>query len=334
MFAGVGNLPKLHLHQSIFNGAAPMSSRAQVVDSERQTMPPQAYLFLLAGLAAISCASIFIRFAQDEQIPSLVIAAGRLSIAALLLTPFTLRKHLADLRALKPADLGLGVASGVLLAVHFATWIASLEYTSVLISVVMVTTSPLWVAILEVVFLRARLRPVVIGGLIAALGGGILIGVGGGTGMETGSNPVLGSLLALTGALAIAIYLVVGRKLRAMLPLMPYIWLVYGCAAITLLLALLLSGTPVTGYSSQGYLWVLALALVPQLIGHTSLNYTLRYMSATFVSVATQMEPIGSALAAFIIFREQPGPLGLLGSVVILAGVLMVSYGQQKKSDE
>ncbi len=295
----------------------------------RSTMPPHAVLFLAIGLIAMSFASILIRYAQTDGVPSLFIAAGRLTAAALILTPFALSRHWAVLRMLRRGDLLLAGTSGALLALHFATWIASLEYTSVLVSVVLVSTSPLWVALLEWVFLRARLRPLVIAGLVVAILGGVFIGLAGGSTM-TGSDPTLGGALALTGAVAIALYLVIGRKLRARLPLLPYIWLVYGCAAVALLLAVAVTGTSVTGYSTQSYVWILLLALLPQLIGHSSLNYALRYLSATFVSIVTQMEPVGSALLAFVVFREQPAPLQIAGSAAILAGILLATFGQKQ----
>ena len=300
----------------------------------RSTPSPRLYLIVLAGVAAVSFAAIFIRFAQAEGLPSPVIAAGRLTIAALLITPVALRSHRDALRTLDKRDLLLAAASGLILAVHFATWIASLEYTSVLISVVFVTTSPLWVALLEVTFLRARLGRLVVGGLLIALAGGILIGLSGGTesasALDEGS--LFGGLLALAGAVAIAIYLVIGRKLRGKLPLTPYIWLVYSFAALFLLALVILSGTPLTGYSAGGYLWIVLLALIPQLIGHTTFNYALRFVPATFVGIMTQMEPIGSAIAAFILFRETPLPLQIVGSAAILVGVALATLGQSQKS--
>ena len=291
----------------------------------RRATPPRVYGAVAVGLLAMSFASIFIRFAQNEGVPSLVIAMGRLTLAALLLTPVVLARHRGVLRLLRRGDLLLAAASGALLATHFATWILSLEYTSVLVSVVLVTTSSLWAALLEFFFLRVNLRPVVIAGLLLAIAGGVIIGLGGAGETAPGSHPVLGGALALTGALAMALYLVIGRTLCLRIGLLPYIWLVYGCAAMTLIAVVVLTATPVTGYTPQGYLWVALLGLAPQLIGHTSLNYALQYMSATYVSIATQMEPIGSALAAFLIFRERPAALQIVGSLVILAGVIVAS---------
>jgi drug/metabolite transporter (DMT)-like permease len=294
--------------------------------------PLQVFAVVLIGVLATSTAAIFIRYAQGEGLPSLVIAAGRLTLAALLLTPFALRAHRPELAALTRHDLVLGAASGFFLAIHFATWIASLEYTSVLISVVFVSTSPLWVALLELFFLRVRLGALVWFGLIIALIGGIAIGTAGGGGDDVGSNPVLGGALALAGAVAIAVYLVIGRKLRAKLSLLPYIWAVYGFAALFLIAFVIVAGLPITGYSPNGLIWIILLALVPQLVGHSSFNYALRYLSATFISIATQMEPIASAILALIIFREQPTAAQVVGSLAILAGVLLAIWGQNRDS--
>ncbi|HLV34471.1 MAG TPA: DMT family transporter [Spirillospora sp.] len=294
--------------------------------------PWQTYAVLAAGLAAVSLAAVFIRLAQGEGIPSLVIAAARLTIAALILTPLTLPRYLVHLRQLTRRDLLLVSVSGLFLALHFILWITSLELTSVLISVVLVTTSPLWAALLEALFLKTRLTHLVMIALVLAIGGGIMIGVPDHEGaISFGSNPLLGSLFALGGAVAVAIYLVIGRSVRPKLPLLPYIWLVYGIAALFALLAVLLTGSQVMGYAPAGYLLLLAVALFPQLIGHSSFNYALKHLSATYVGVASQLEPVSSALLAFFVFREVPSSLQLLGSAVILVGVVLATIGQQKQ---
>lgn len=299
--------------------------------------PYQAYAVLIAGIIAVSLSAVFIRMAQNEGIPSLLIAAARLTIAAVLLTVPTWSRHSAHLRSLSRSDLLLAGVSGIFLALHFATWIASLEYVTVLVSVVLVTTSPLWVALLEVAFLRARLGRIVVVGLIIAFCGGLLIGLPSPAADTTiapisaGSAPFLGGTLALIGAVAVAIYFIIGRKLRADLPLLPYIWLVYGCAALTLIIVVAFGGIPVTGYSTNGYFWLLMLGLVPQLIGHSAFNYGLRYFPATYISVASQLEPIFSAIMALILFREIPGSVQIIGSLVILAGVLIATLGQARK---
>lgn len=292
------------------------------------------FAFLAVGVLAASMSSILIRFAQNDGLPSLLIAAGRLTVAALLLTPAALTRHRADLSRLRRIDLLMAGASGFMLAIHFATWISSLEFTSVLISVVFVTTGPLWVALLEFAFLRVHIKQIVIVGLVVAVAGGILIGVTGSSDSAAGGQPLLGGALALCGAVAFAIYLIIGRRLRAKLTLIPYIWLVYSFTAVFLLALALFTATPVTGFPASGYAAVVVLALLPQLVGHTSFNYALRYLSATFVSIASQLEPIGSAVIAFIVFQEIPTEWQLIGSLAIIVGVGLASYGQRNSAED
>lgn len=308
-----------------------MSTQSMPTSTTQTDTPNQIYLILAAGIIAVAFAAIFIRLAQDVGMPSPVIAAGRLTISALILTPFALRRHLRQIITLQRRDLLFAVGAGFFLAIHFATWISSLEYASVLISTVFVTTSPFWVAMLEVIFLRAKLTRMVIFGLLVATGGGLLIGIAGGN-EAAGPNPVLGATLALIAAAAVSVYMVIGRKIRASLSLLPYIWMVYSFAALFLIAFLIVTTTPITGHNPQGYLWVLMLGLIPQLIGHSAFNYVLKYLSATFVGIATQLEPIFSALAAFILFQERPLPLQLVGSAAVLAGVVLALLGGRKPS--
>ncbi len=293
-------------------------------------IPLRAYGSIVIGILAVSLAAIFIRLAQMEGVPSLFIAAGRLTLASLILTPLAWRKYLSEIRLLARPDLALAIVSGFFLALHFATWILSLEYTSVLVGVVLVSTGPLWIALLEAIFLKARPGTTILLGLFLAILGGILIGVTGVEDSTPGQNPLLGGALAVSGAVAFAVYMVIGRKLRVELSLLPYIWLVYSCAAVILLLAVLVTGTLVVGHSSEGYLWVVALALVPQLIGHSSFNYAVKYLPATFIGIAGQLEPVASAFIAFLRFQEIPHPLQVVGSAVILIGVTLAGLAQAR----
>lgn len=290
----------------------------------------KAYIMLGIGVVAVSLAAIFIRLAQDSDVPSLVIAGGRVLIAALILTPITLRNntYLRQIRALTRREAALVGVSGLFLAIHFGAWVTSLEYTTVLISVVIVTTTPIWVSLLEVVLLNARLTRLIFFGLAVSMTGSVIINAGQGT-AEFGSETMLrGALLALIGAMAVAVYLIIGRSLRPKLALMPYIWLVYGTAALLLMIVIGLTSTPIAGHSAEGYLWVLAVALIPQLVGHSSLNYALGYLPATYVSIATQAEPIGSAALAVVLFAEIPDVWQIVGSAIILIGVTLATLGQ------
>ena len=293
---------------------------------------------LLIAILAVSTASIFIRFAQREA-PSLVIAALRLTFASLALAPVALSRHREELRKLTRGELALGLLSGIFLAVHFATWISSLEYTSVASSVVLVSTGPLWVALLAPIFLKEPLtRPVLIG-MFLALAGGVIIGLsdscvislqGNGLACPPFSEFVqgkafLGNFLALAGAWAVAGYLMIGRRLRGGMNLVPYIFIVYGIAAVVLLGIMAVADQSPIGFPPITYIWILLLALVPQLIGHSTYNWALRYLPAALVSITTLGEPIGSAILAYFILREIPTPLTIFGGVLILGGIYISS---------
>lgn len=294
-----------------------------------------AYVALILGMLAVSSAAILIRFAQEEAIPSMVIALGRLGTATLLLTPFALWQYQDELKRLTGRDFGLCLLAGVFLGAHFAAWITSLEYTSVVASVVLVTTNPLFVALLSFPLLGERVQRQVVIGIVIAFIGSVIVAASDDAGeAPTRSEPLLGNGLAILGAAAVAVYLIIGRRVRGKLSLIPYIWVVYGTAALLLLPIILGAEQPLTGYSSLGYLSIVALGVFPQLIGHSSFNYALGHFPAAYVSLMVLAEPIGSAILAIVILREMPTVIALLGSLVILVGVAYANFPQRKRAAE
>ncbi len=291
------------------------------------------YMPLAIGIAilAVSTASILIRLAQQDA-PSITIAALRLSLATLVLAPIVVSRNRAELAALTRQQLALALVSGLFLAVHFATWITSLQYTSVTSSVVLVSTGPLWVALLSPLVLRERLGAAAVAGLALALIGGILIAASDSCSLQGGfhctgfgatpqGNSLWGNSLALLGAWTVSGYLLIGRRLRATVSLTTYIFITYGCAAVGLLVAAISTHSLVLDLPGRTYVWIVLLALVPQLIGHSTYNWALRYLPAAAVAVTTLGEPVGAAVLAFFILRERPGALVLVGAVLILAGI-------------
>lgn len=294
------------------------------------------FIAIILAVLATSTASIFIRFAQTE-VPSLVIAAWRLSIATLALAPLAFFRHREELRKLTWRELLLALLSGAFLAVHFATWISSLEFTSVASSVVFVSTTPLWVALLAPLTVKEPVtRPVFIGIVLTLLGGAV-VGLSDTCSWNAGGlacpplrsflqgEAFLGDMLALVGAITAALYLLIGRSLRGKMSLIPYIFLVYGAAAVVLILLMLAGGYSPIGYSPKAYLWFVLLALVPQLIGHSTYNWALRYLSAAYVSITLLGEPIGSTILAFLLLGETPTMLKIFGAILILAGIYAAS---------
>lgn len=294
-------------------------------------------VILIVGVFAISSSAIFIRLAQDEQVPSLVIAAWRTLIAALVLLPFALLRRRTELSRLTRAEWALAVLSGVMLGLHFAAWISSLALTSITSSTVFVATVPLWVALASPFLLGESLSRGLKIGIGLAFVGAVVIGLSDVLMLDNGrivfnlrptanaSNPLLGNLLALTGAIAAATYMIIGRRLRQGLSLLSYTTVVYGMAAVTLVTATIIAGQSMFGFSPQVFLLFLAMALIPQLIGHTSFNWALSFLPAAFVSIAAISEPVGASILAILFFQEFPGPAAIVGAILILAGVVMAS---------
>jgi len=305
------------------------------MDKQRVFLP----FNLTIAILAVSTASIFIRFAQTGA-PSLVIAALRLTFATLLIAPIALTRHREELKNLTRREFGLGIASGIFLAVHFATWISSLEYTSVASSVVFVATGPLWVALLSPMLLNEKLSRAAIVGLTLAFIGGTVIGLSDACVIQNGiqcpqlsdifqGRAMWGNFLALLGAWAITGYLIIGRKLRVKMSLIPYIFLVYGMGAIILIVTMFVAGQSPMGYSPATYGWIFLLAAIPQLIGHSTFNWLLRFLPAAFVAVTTLGEPIGSAILAYFILKETPGIAVIVGGILILSGIYLASRSEQ-----
>jgi len=194
-------------------------------------------LAIIVAIISVSTASLFIKFAQEEA-PSLVIAALRLTLASLLLAPIAIIRHKEELLSLSRKELLLGFLAGFFLALHFATWISSLEYTSVASSVVLVSTGPLWVALLSPIFLHESLPKNILWGLLLAISGGFFIALSDACVWQSrlicetlltiqNSKSMIGNLLALSGAFTITGYLLIGRQLRTKISLIPYIFMVY-----------------------------------------------------------------------------------------------------------
>jgi drug/metabolite transporter (DMT)-like permease len=275
----------------------------------------QPYLVLALGVFTVSWASIFIRIAAA---PALVTGAGRLALASLMLTPLALWRNGQELLHLSWQDLRLVVASGVFLGLHFATWISSLAYTSVASSVVLVSTSPLFVGLALRFLLKERVSSRMFVGIVLATMGGAIIGWGD---FRVSGLALWGDFLAVVGAVMASAYFLIGRSLRRHLSLLTYVTPTYWVAALVLGIAVMLSGQGFLGYPARTYWMFLLLAAGPQVIGHSSLNWALRYLSPTFVTAAVLGEPVGSTILAYLILHEGLSMPEVLGGAVILAGI-------------
>jgi len=299
---------------------------------------PRISPFIAIGFAilSVSTASIFIRLGQGDGIPSLAIAAYRMTLAALFIAPFAIWKTRSEIRRIGGKDWILIILSGFLLACHFASWITSLEYTSVASSVVLVTTAPLWVALLSPLFLKESITKAIFIGLFVALLGSVIVGLSEACsfspdltcavnrGLFSG-KAFIGNLFALAGAFFSAGYLMAGRKVRGQLSLLAYVFLVYTIAALFLLFFVGITRTSLEITHPIDIVWLFALALVPQVIGHSTFNWALKFLSAAYVSIALLGEPVGTVILAFFILKEKPTIFEVVGGVLILGGIYLAS---------
>jgi len=283
------------------------------------------YIILFIGVLSVSFAAVFIRLADA---PPLVIAAYRLGIASVILIPFASMRFGKTLKKLSRSDILLVLLSGVFIALHFALWITSLSYTSIASSVVLVTSHPVFIAVISYFLWGERLnRPAVLG-IIVALVGVVFINY---SGFSLHPQALFGNLLALLAAFFMGAYLVIGRQLRARINIWHYLAVIYTCAAIILLLATVVSGQSLVGYSSTTYTMLILLALVPQLIGHSSLNIAVRMMPVILVSVAILGEPVLATALGYFILGEWATTGEIVGGLLTLAGIFIVMRNKPKK---
>ncbi|MEO0079826.1 MAG: DMT family transporter [candidate division WOR-3 bacterium] len=279
---------------------------------------PRLFAGLGTGIIVLSFASIIIRLLP---LPSLVIAAGRLGLASVILAPlfwFRVGRRIVELRRV---SWGLVLLSGILLAAHFGLWIESLQRTSVASSVMLVALNPIFVAVLAPLLLKERLNWRL--GLAVALGavGAVVISLP----RLQSPGSTLGNLLAVGGAVCAAGYLLAGRRIRPGLSLVSYIYIVYTISAIMLIGVALLTGERFTGFRPQVYGLLLLLAVGPQLVGHTSLNWALRYLKAPVVAMAVMGEPIGATILAWLILGQGPTLWEVLGGAIVCTGIYLAA---------
>lgn len=277
------------------------------------------------AIVAISFASIFIRWSEA---PPEVIAFYRMLLATMVLAPFALRsRNRSDLASLDRRTAVIMLAVGAVLAIHFYAFNASLELTSVASATVLVTSHPLLVGVLGLVLLNERPRSGGLG-LVIGLGGVVVISFA-----DLGSGRLEGDLLALLGMVAAAVYLLAGRVVRQRVGLINYVLFVYSSCTAALFLIVLVNGSQLWPYPVQELMIFLALAIVSTLMGHTLLNWSLRYLPAAFVSVSMLGEPVGASILAALLLAEVPSPAVMLGAVMVLAGIALTAGPGKRPGD-
>ncbi len=291
----------------------------QTEDSNAEGRPFIVYPLLIAGLSSFAFSPILIRLATD--VPALSLAVWRTLFSVAMLAPFALRSIGPEVRQFTARDVRLIVVAGVLLAFHFVSWISSLYHTSVASASVLVSLSPIFLAILGFLFLRERLSPRMVVAIALAFGGSVLIGVGDAGGGPMSGNAILGNSLATVAALFVSLYLLIGRVMRQKASWLAYVFCLYSVVAVVVLMFALVDGTPLLGLGARIYLLCALMALGPQIIGHGSFNYALKYFPAALLGLLSLTEPIGGSVLAYFLFDEIPSGAALLGMVIVLLSI-------------
>ncbi|MEF8812723.1 MAG: DMT family transporter [Halovenus sp.] len=283
---------------------------------------------LAVAIVAISTGAILVRLSNA---PSATAAFYRVLFTTLPLLPLAIWRYRDDFRRIGRRDLLFAVLSGLALALHFAAWFESLEWTSVAASVTLVQSQPLFVAAGAWLMLRERLTSRMMLGIVVAVAGVATMSLGDllGGGL-VGDAPLLGNGLALFGAVMAAGYVLAGRSLRQRIALIPYVVVVYSvCTAVLLALALA-QGGPLTGYPAREWAIFVGLAVGPGLLGHTVINWTLEHLESSVVSVSLLGEPVGATLLALVVLAELPTPGTVAGGVVVLAGIYITARDRER----
>ncbi len=286
------------------------------------------YIAIAMAVMAVSSASIFIRLIEAS---SLVISLYRMGLAFLLITPVVLLKYREELKSLTGKDLAISLVSGVFLAMHFYTWISSLNYTTVASSVLLVDTHSIFVLIGSYVLFRETVPARALLGSALAIGGSVFISI---SDFRLNSQAFLGDMLALSGAFFVAGYFLIGRDVRQRLSMLPYTFIVYGSCTLTLLLVGVFTSADLGPGSIKNMLLFLALAIIPTLLGHSVFNWGLEYVQASVVSVAMLGEPVGATILAILVLHELPALVQVMGGIVIITGLYIFTITTEKSERE
>jgi len=278
-------------------------------------------IMIVVGIIGISLSAIFVRL---SQVPSAVTAAWRLLWTVVLMTPVALGKKAVrrELFSVNRKIVVLSLLSGVFLAIHFVVWFESLAHTTVASSTTIVCTEVIWVSLGYCLFLKGKLSLRAVVAIAVTVLGSVLIALADST---SGSAHLYGDLLALIAAMAVAVYTLLGRVVRADTSTTVYTYLCYSACAAVLLAMCFIQGTGLFSYGASGILVGALLAVFSTILGHSIFSWCLKYFSPSFVSASKLCEPVASAIMAGFLFAEVPTLLQVVGGILILGGVFYYS---------
>lgn len=275
------------------------------------------FTILGAGLVAFGFSPIFVRFTPET--PALVLAAYRTVVASLLLIPYWLVKKEGLSTPLK--EKALTALAGLCLGIHFICWISSLYYTSVASAAVLVTIHPIILILIERLWFKRKFALTTWVGVGLAFSGSVLLGISDSQIEQDFANPLFGNLLAVSAAAIFVVYILIGQKIRQKREWIDYVFPVYFFAGLTCVGAALFVGDNLLEISLVGAASATGMAVFPQILGHGSMNYAVKFISPTLISTLILTEPIFATFLAYLLFNELPPITSFLAMIVIIAGV-------------
>ena len=290
----------------------------------------RALLIILTLIFSAGVTPIAIRITQSEGMPSLVIVWIRLWLVSIGLAPLILTRYRQDLARLTKRQILLSFVAGFWLAINLFMLFVALEFTSVLMTSVIRRTTPIWIVLPEILIFGVIFSRRFWFSLAFTLVGVVMVGIGGLTAIEAGSNPLLGGGIAIFGSFCISIYLLIGRRLNNVIPPLLYSFLCFCSAALVTTVFVSLTKTPVTGYPADSYIWALIVTVLAQVLGHIFMNVALQYFTATALSIVLQAGVVVSAVIALFLFGEIPSMLQVVGSALVIYGVIVTTMEQTK----
>jgi len=286
------------------------------------------YIFLVIGVLAISTSAIFVKLSTA---PAPIIATYRLCFSTIIILPALLfnKTCLLEIRKLKLKQWGLVVSSGLFLGVHYILWFESLRFTSVASSTVLVTMQPLFAFIGSYFLFGERLKKLAIFGGILSIFGSCVIGWGD---FQIGGPALIGDILALLGAATITIYFLIGQHLRKSLSLITYVFICYLSSSVFLLGYSITLKYPLIGYPKTDWLCFFDLAFISTILGQTILNWLIKWLSASTISMSILGEPVGTCILAYFILGQVVSYNQIIGSIIILLGITIFLMCKMTKS--
>ncbi|MFJ5767119.1 DMT family transporter [Lysinibacillus sp. NPDC093210] len=282
------------------------------------------YIPIFIGVISVSLSAIFVKLANAD---SGVIAFYRMLFSVIIMAPLFFMKYTKELKHLSNRDWLFSSIAGVFLAFHFILWFESLNYTSVASSTVLVTLQPLFAFVGTYFFFKEVITLKTIFAGAIAIVGSVLISWGD---FKLSGSAFYGDMLALIACALITTYLLFGQDVRKRLSLVTYTMIVYVVSTITLFFYVLIKGESFGPYASMDWIWFILLAIVPNLLGHTLFNWSIKYVSTNVVSIAILFEPIGAAVLALIIFKEYLIATQIIGGLVVIVGILLFVVDEKK----